>query len=139
MGNHLVTGEWNGFYLEQHRSERGWMHLYLAFENGVIRGEGTDYVGPWVAAGSYESASGDCQWTKQYVGKHLVEYRGQADSNGIQGEWKLPFSSGPFHIWPRAMGHFQEMYLRDELDGVPESQLLGKVAAPDSVEESGEI
>ena len=91
------------------------MHLYLAFEDGQIRGEGTDYVGPWVAKGQYDEASKKCGWTKQYVGKHSVRYVGICNENGIQGEWQI-FSKGPFHIWPRSHGRFNELYLRDELD-----------------------
>ena len=53
--SHFISGEWSGFYIETHRPGRGWMHLYLAFEDGKIRGEGTDYVGPWVATGQYLS------------------------------------------------------------------------------------
>ena len=45
--NRFPTGEWNGFYLENHRSGKGWLHLYLQFQDGKISGEGTDYVGPW--------------------------------------------------------------------------------------------
>ena len=115
MKNHFVSGEWSGFYLESHRPERGWMHLYLAFENGQVRGEGTDYVGPWVATGTYDEKSGDCSWVKKYVGKHSVTYHGQCTSNGIQGNWKI-LSTGPFHIWPTSHGHFNELYLRDELE-----------------------
>ncbi len=30
------------------------MHLYLEFESQQIRGEGTDYVGPWNLSGHYD-------------------------------------------------------------------------------------
>ena len=63
--NRLPTGEWNGFYVEDQRSPKGWMHLYLRFEDGKISGEGTDYVGPWVASGTYERDSGKCNWVKE--------------------------------------------------------------------------
>ena len=42
----FTTGEWNGFYLEKHNDNRGWMHLYLEIQDQTIKGEGTDYVGP---------------------------------------------------------------------------------------------
>jgi hypothetical protein len=115
MENKFVSGEWSGFFLESHRQSRGWMHLYLTFENGTIRGEGTDYVGPWVAEGNYDEKSGACRWTKQYVGRHQVLYQGICGRNGIQGEWKI-LTTGPFHIWPRTHGYLDEMYLRDELE-----------------------
>ena len=120
MESNFVSGEWNGFYIERHRPDRGWMHLYLTFENGQIRGEGTDYVGPWVAKGTYDESSKQCNWTKQYVGKHAVQYSGTCSENGIQGQWQI-FSAGPFHIWPKSHGHFNELYLRDELDFSDES------------------
>ena len=115
MNKKFVSGEWCGFYIESHRPQRGWMHLYLAFEDGKIRGEGTDYIGPWVATGTYEEGSGECQWTKNYVGKHNVDYVGTCTENGIQGKWRI-ISEGPFHIWPKSHGHFNELYLRDELE-----------------------
>jgi len=115
MKNNFVSGEWSGFYLEGHRQERGWMHLFMAFEEGKIRGEGTDYVGPWVATGTYDESSGKCGWVKQYVGKHTVEYKGVCGENGIQGNWQI-FSKGQFHIWPRNHPQYNELYLRDELE-----------------------
>lgn len=115
MKNNFVSGEWSGFYLEHHRSERGWMHLYLAFEDGKIRGEGTDYVGPWVANGTYDESSGQCNWVKKYVGKHNVNYSGVCGENGIQGNWQI-LSKGKFHIWPRNHPQYNELYLRDELE-----------------------
>ena len=50
----FTSGEWNGFYLEKHNTNRGWMHLYLEIEDQTIKGEGTDYVGPWNLSGTYE-------------------------------------------------------------------------------------
>ena len=111
----LPSGEWNGFYIENYRAGKGWMHLYLTFEDGQIHGEGTDYVGPWVAKGSYDLDSGRCNWVKEYVGRHDVQYEGTISDKGILGEWTI-FSSGPFHIWPRNMKHFYENYLKQELD-----------------------
>jgi hypothetical protein len=113
--NRLPTGEWNGFYLERHRSERGWMHLYLSFEDGKIKGEGTDYVGPWVATGDYDAESGKCNFVKQYLGQHQVVYSGQAGLQGIMGQWSIGFTHGEFHIWPRSMSELNEMYLTEDL------------------------
>ena len=81
----LPSGEWNGFYFEKHRPQRSWMHLYLEFKNDQIRGEGTDYVGPWHAEGRYDLDTSRCEWVKQYVGKHQVFYRGDFGSQGILG------------------------------------------------------
>jgi hypothetical protein len=113
MSQQFCSGEWTGFYIENHRPELGWMHLFLVFEQGRISGEGTDYVGPWAATGSYDPRTGECRWTKKYVGRHQVLYLGNSTENGIQGKWDLSWSSGPFHIWPRRLGHLTERYLRE--------------------------
>ncbi len=127
IDNRLPTGEWNGFYLERHQEKRGWMHLYLSFANGQIQGEGTDYVGPWVASGNYDLDSGICQWVKKYIGKHHVVYAGQVTENGIQGQWEISFIRGPFHIWPKGLSQLTELYLRTELTEPAPSILLQPV------------
>ncbi len=115
--NRLPTGEWNGFYLESHRSGRGWMSMYLQFTDGKINGEGTDYVGPWVSTGHYDVDTGVCRWVKRYLGKHEVVYGGRANADGIRGDWEISNqSSGPFHIWPLGHGNANEHYLREDLD-----------------------
>lgn len=124
---YFPSGEWNGFFLEKHQPKRGWMHLYLNFENGSITGEGTDYVGPWNISGTYDPKTGQCQWTKQYLGKHKVEYQGLAGETGIQGEWTISYVSGPFHIWPRSMGYLNELYLQEDLQVPIPGVLLGTV------------
>ena len=113
--NRLPTGQWNGFYLENHQPRRGWMHLYLSFADGKIKGEGTDYVGPWVAHGDYETKAGLCSWVKQYVGKHQVIYTGKIGDNGILGHWEITPNTGEFHIWPQGMTNLDELYLTDDL------------------------
>ena len=114
--NRLPTGEWNGFYLESHRSGRGWMSMYLAFADGRINGEGTDYVGPWVATGSYDLDTGLCSWVKRYLGMHTVSYSGKVSGDGIRGDWQIKNISGPFHIWPRGMNNNNELYLKHDMD-----------------------
>ena len=125
--NRLPTGEWNGFYLESLQPKRGWMHLYLSFDNGKIKGEGTDYVGPWVAQGTYSLADRVCDWEKRYIGKHKVNYSGLITDQGIQGQWEISFLTGAFHIWPKGMNHFDEMYLQEDLTQPVPSVLLQPV------------
>ena len=93
----------------------------MSFENGRIKGEGTDYVGPWTASGSYDVDSGVASWVKVYLGKHTVEYRGQITDKGILGEWTI-LGSGTFHIWPRGMGEFNELYLKQDLEAPASTQ-----------------
>jgi hypothetical protein len=110
----LPTGEWRGFYLESHNPNRGWMSLYLQFDNGRLKGEGTDYVGPWTATGTFTAER--CQWIKRYVGKHQVEYDGQVTANGIVGQWQIGgLTEGPFHIWPRGFHQLERHYLEQPL------------------------
>lgn len=125
--NRLPTGEWNGFYLESHQPKRGWMHLYMSFENGEVSGEGTDYVGPWVASGKYDLDSKICHWEKKYVGKHKVTYSGVVTDNGIQGQWELSFLTGEFHIWPKGFNEFNEMYMHEDLSQQSPSVLMEPV------------
>ena len=131
MDNRLPTGEWNGFYLENHQPRRGWMHLYMSFKDGNIKGEGTDYVGPWTASGSYDLDTGLCSWVKQYFGRHQVDYRGTCGPNGIQGQWRITWNKGEFHIWPKTMQNLNELYLHEELSQPEASTLLGTVPDED--------
>ena len=93
------------------------MHLFLDFEDGKMKGEGTDYVGPWVLEGVYDEQSLKCRWTKKYMGKHTVSYQGELGQNGITGNWSIGgLLNGPFHIWPKQMTHFNEMYMTEDLE-----------------------
>ena len=101
------------------------MHLYLSFADGKIKGEGTDYVAPWVCQGDYDLESGRCSWVKQYMGRHQVQYTGKIGPNGIMGQWEISLTSGQFHIWPNAMSNLTEMYLADDLVEPSPTILLG--------------
>jgi hypothetical protein len=107
------SGNWTGFYLESHRPEPGWMHLYLTCDGeGLIRGEGVDYVGPWSLSGTFERKSRRCSWVKSYVGKHRVEYSGILGADGIEGSWRIPpFLSGSFRIWPEFRSDLTDTFL----------------------------
>ena len=129
--NRLPTGEWNGFYLENHQPRRGWMHLYMSFTDGKIKGEGTDYVGPWVAHGEYDLETGICSWVKQYIGKHQVIYHGKIGENGIMGHWEISFITGEFHIWPKGMNNLNELYMEDDLSQPSPTTQLGSGMADD--------
>jgi hypothetical protein len=116
----VPTGQWNGFYVESHQSQRGWMHQYLQFDDGKLKGEGTDYVGPWTLSGVYDLAAQQAGWTKRYVGKHEVNYAGQISEKGIVGVWDIRgLSDGPFHIWPQHLTQFDSIYMQEDLDKAP--------------------
>ena len=92
------------------------MHLYLQFDGGKIKGEGTDRVGPWHILGNYDDESGQCSWIKQYLGKHEVIYQGVNEGEGIVGTWTIgQWSQGPFHIWPQGHSSLEEKYLQEDM------------------------
>ncbi len=76
------------------------MDLVLTFVNRHISGDGRDDIGMFLVAGRFDDTSGECYWTKTYIGAHDVYYRGFREGEGIWGLWELPNDSGGFHIWP---------------------------------------
>ena len=62
------------------------------------------------------------EWTKQYVGRHRVDYRGINDGHGIWGVWEirqlggLYHDRGGFHIWPVAMGDPTQARLAESIE-----------------------
>jgi hypothetical protein len=101
------SGPWTGFFLQPALPGRHWMELGLTFRQGTLSGEGRDWVGAFLIKGKYETDSGKCWWTKQYIGQHFIFYQGYNEGKGIWGTWEDPLSStnrGGFHIWPEGMG-----------------------------------
>ena len=94
-----------GFYTYSGHEGRYRTDLGLEFVKGTITGEGSDDVGPFVVRGRYHVRSRECHWTKSYVGKHDVYYRGFREGRGIWGTWEIwDSTSGGFKIWPLASG-----------------------------------
>ena len=98
------SGQWFGFYTYAGGLRRYLMDLVLEFKNGVITGEGADGIGIFVISGDYSTSTGECSWTKQYVGRHSVEYLGFRETKGIWGTWNIGQYKGGFHIWPLSEG-----------------------------------
>jgi hypothetical protein len=98
------------------------MELGLTFQNGAISGEGRDWVGKFVLKGRYTLADGTCYWTKRYLGKHDVFYKGFNEGKGIWGTWEIPESDisnhqrGGFYIWPEGMADPTKPHLTEEAD-----------------------
>ena len=65
------------------------MDLELTFNQGTLSGTGTDDIGPFLIKGRYDSATTECYWTKTYVGRHDVFYRGFREGKGIWGTWEI--------------------------------------------------
>jgi hypothetical protein len=100
------SGPWTGFFLQYWLPGRHNTDLRLTCQQGKLAGTGRDWVGAYSVDGFYELGTGKCEWTKQYLGKHAVEYRGVNNGQGIWGVWEirqlggLYVDRGGFHIWP---------------------------------------
>jgi hypothetical protein len=95
------SGPWTGFYNYGKSAGKHRMDLVLTFVNQNISGDGRDDIGIFLVVGRFDNTSGECYWTKTYIGAHDVYYRGFREGKGIWGLWELPSDSGGFHIWPR--------------------------------------
>jgi hypothetical protein len=134
------SGPWTGFFLQKVIPGRHLMELRLTFRKGVMEGEGRDWVGPFVIRGRYNKDNGECRWTKRYLGKHDVYYKGFNEGKGIWGVWEMPhiptpgFNRGGFHIWPEGMPDPTGSQLTEaaELPVVIEEEVTSReeVAAP---------
>ena len=81
------------------------MDLDLTFAAGKLSGDGNDDVGRFMVHGEYDAKSLECSWTKTYIGRHDVFYRGYREGKGIWGTWEIPpHSHGGFNIWPKRIG-----------------------------------
>ncbi len=100
------SGPWTGFFLQYWFPGRHTTKVDLAVAGGQLTGAGQDWVGPYTMDGSYDLETGRCEWTKQYLGRHQVCYRGINDGHGIWGVWEIRLlgglyrDRGGFHLWP---------------------------------------
>ncbi len=126
------SGPWTGFFLQSHApAGKHRMDLQLTFQQGVMTGEGRDLVGLFTIRGRYEVVTGQCHWTKRYVGKHDVFYKGFNEGKGIWGVWEIPAERnlgiqlrGGFHIWPEGMPNPTGDRLAEEADVPAEEREL---------------
>jgi hypothetical protein len=118
------SGPWRGFFLMSHLPGRHQMELRLTFRQGVMTGEGRDLIGPFLFRGRYQVEDGQCWWSKRYLGKHDVSYRGYNEGKGIWGLWDIPPSwRGGFHIWPEAMGDPTQQRLTESIEEPSEVEI----------------
>jgi len=115
------SGPWEGFWIQKGVPPGKFLtELHIHFHDGILRGEGRDFVGEYTVRGRYELASGRCHWTKTYVGKHDVHYEGYNEGKGIWGSWSIEWLGfrwhGGFHIWPRGMVDPTNQTLKAEAD-----------------------
>ena len=128
------SGPWTGFFLQPIVPGRHRMDLTLTFRRGTLRGDGHDRIGLFFIRGRYDLADGQCWWTKSYVGKHEIFYRGYNEGKGIWGRWESPTNTdwhGGFHIWPVGQGFHDPSKLVEAID-LPEPT-PEKVATADPV------
>ena len=91
------------------------MELQLTFANGAMSGDGADDIGPFVIKGRYDAQTRECYWTKSYLARHDVFYRGFREGKGIWGTWEITIRDhGGFHIWPRRAGEGEQHSGADE-------------------------
>jgi hypothetical protein len=133
------SGPWTGFFLQRALPGRHKMELRLTFHDGVMEGEGRDWVGSFLIRGRYSIADGRCHWTKRYLGKHDVFYKGFNEGKGIWGTWEIPpvtipgFQNGGFHIWPEGQPDPTGSHLTEAAEVPVEGQevvVKEKVAVP---------
>jgi hypothetical protein len=80
-------------------------NLRMTFNEGNIRGSGTDIIGPFAFSG-FISDDGSVAMVKRYLGAHTVGYFGTYDGEGVmRGEWMIGFCHGPWMIRIRRMGN----------------------------------
>jgi len=100
------SGRWTGFFLQYWLPGRHATDLELTAADGQLTGTGRDWVGSYTMDGTYDLATGRCEWTKHYLGKHRIQYRGVNYGHGIWGVWEIRMlgglyrDKGGFHIWP---------------------------------------
>jgi hypothetical protein len=125
------SGAWTGFWLQREMPGRHMMELRLTFRDGVLEGEGRDRVGRVSFRGRYNTADGTCYWTKRYVGKHDVFYRGFNEGKGIWGVWEIPpYWRGGFHIWPEGMPDPTQPELTAEADLPVDDEEVLEIVGP---------
>lgn len=129
------SGKWIGFWTQTEPFKaKPSQEMILTFRGGTIDGEGRDMIGKFYIRGFYSTEDGRCRWTKKYVGKHDVYYKGFNEGKGIWGTWEILNNHGGFHIWPEGMSDPTKPALEEEAD-VPveaEHQELVKVGTHDS-------
>jgi hypothetical protein len=111
------SGPWLGFFLQPTLPGKHWMELILTFRQGVMEGEGRDWVGEFRIKGKYQVDDGKCWWTKTYIKRHSIAYQGYNEGKGIWGTWEYDSThKGGFRIWPEGMADPTQAHLAEEVD-----------------------
>lgn len=113
------SGPWLGFWIQKPIPPgKHEMELHLHFRDGLMTGDGRDWVGKFTIRGSYDVTTGACRWIKQYVGRHAVQYVGYNEGKGIWGRWEIASERlhGGFCIWPEGFPDPTLHHLREEAE-----------------------
>lgn len=111
------SGKWVGFYLDKRMPGKHQMETVLTFADGILTGAGRDRVGAFTFKGTYDLADGKCEWVKQYISAHSIDYRGFNEGKGIWGTWDYAtLVTGGFHIWPEGMADPTQPRLEEQAD-----------------------
>jgi hypothetical protein len=96
------SGQWDGFWVQEHYGRQPMTAFALHFTDGEVTGGGRDVIGRFTFTGAYNVRTGEVVMMKQYVGRHRVLYRGAPDGEGcIQGTWSIGDDwTGPFLMKP---------------------------------------
>ena len=100
MSDPFPSGPWRGFYVYPFDDTRHSMTMHLTFLEGNLSGLGDDPVGPFAIRGRYDAETLEVYWTKTYLGRHSVYYKGYREPARIWGTWELGGMTGGFKIWP---------------------------------------
>lgn len=94
--------QWTGYWLQG--SHKGSMELEIFITNDhQVLGSGVDEVGKFTIEG--EDLAANVNWTKHYVGEHIVNYEGsKVGHTSMQGFWSLCFDAGN---WSRGDFHLE--------------------------------
>jgi hypothetical protein len=96
----LPSGLWAGHYVQmlmRHAQE-----MTLEFADGLIRGDGSDGIGPFTIDGEYRVDADEVRmgWIKTYNGEHSVLYLGKLENGKIVGKWRISMMTGSFALAP---------------------------------------
>jgi hypothetical protein len=95
------SGQWEGFWVQEHYGRQPMRAFELHFADGTITGGGKDIIGRFTFSGAYDTRTGRVLMVKQYLRKHAVRYAGESDGEGsIQGTWEITSA------WGRTTGAF---------------------------------
>jgi len=75
------------------------MEFKLKFKNGVVSGKGSDPIGKFTWSGVYDPFNKTVNMTKQYEGKHSVQYSGRkCGPKAFEGQWNTEKGHGTFYL-----------------------------------------